>query len=97
MVDLAVSGVRLAGRDKPADALITGNQIPAIRNHGDHLEVKDSIHVNGTFLSHGFADSHTHLDKTGVRPAGDSTTLDLAIENYTDSIGNFSPGSWQPT
>jgi cytosine deaminase len=91
MVDLAVTQVRMADRDEPADVLITGDKITAIRNHGDHLAAKDFIHANGAFLSPGFVDSHTHLDKTGVRPAGDSTSLDLAIKNYADYISNFSP------
>ncbi|HZK29514.1 MAG TPA: amidohydrolase family protein [Clostridia bacterium] len=92
MVDLAISQVCLAGRDEPADVLITGGKITAIRNHGDHVEAKNFIHANGALLSPGFVDSHTHLDKTGVRPASDSTTLDLAIKNYTDYVSNLSPG-----
>ena len=91
MIDLAIYQAQLPNNSGLLDVLITEGKIVEIRRPGPIIESKDSIDANGSLLSPGFIDSHTHLDTTGVMPAGESTTLAQAIQNYSEYLRNLTP------
>ncbi|HZJ90867.1 MAG TPA: hypothetical protein VFC89_04320, partial [Oscillospiraceae bacterium] len=91
MIDFAVYKARLADSGDLADVLIKEGKIIEIRSPGSVVEARDFIDAKGALLSSGFVDSHTHLDTTDVIPASESTTLDLAIKDYSNYVKDFTP------
>ena len=91
MIDLAIYRAKLSNKDDLSDVLISGGVIKEIRRAGEKIDAQEEIDADGRFLSPGFIDSHTHLDKTCVISDKESPTLELAVQNYSSYIKDFSP------